>query len=373
MAQVMLLLWILCIFSRQIGVIGDIDTEDECTTPDSEAKIYCNYTTSDIPIVRWYKGESVRADRLVIVLNPNGMQVPQAGFDRHSVIDVANLKIVSTQVADIDTYWCEISGFGITTESKSATLTVIDAPADATVQLQSPIDESTEKQSEVTTMTCSTSDTEVTHYLWRKNGESIDTNPSSITLSESGKILTILNTTKEDSGNYLCTAVNCAGEFTSDAKKLVVNYACRVQIKVYAKSTNWKDEDITIEVTNDCFPSGNITWENSRGKIDSTDPVLKIKAEKNYRKVSCTACNTLGCNTASESINILNITLVGFILVMVFIVVGISVVIIVICVVKSWKKKKDRNREEKSGAALNDTRLENTADERGNSTGNAQA
>lgn len=148
---------------------------------------------------------------------------------------------------------------------------------------------------------------------WRKDGKPLlEKDITSNRITSSGGQLLIKSATREDSGNYTCSLVNCAGNVTSNSSQVIVKEAPRILGVV---STNVRrGDDAVLSCVVSSFPPSNITWK-FKGKtlkfsdrLEFLDDTYTLKVKKvtfeDAGSYECSLTNELGEARANATLTV---------------------------------------------------------------------
>ncbi|XP_071954058.1 uncharacterized protein [Antedon mediterranea] len=222
---------------------------------------------------------------------------------------VSSLQILSAQVDDTSTYYCQGNGVIVA----QTDLTVKDVPIARIVPRDASI-----TNGQNTTLTCrltnSIDDVLNEPVVWKKNGvvigEHLD-GDGKMDVNLAGTELTIIDGDASDGGLYVCGQYNRSLEVESQ-----IDLQTRIELSSDIK-LNVKD-GTTISAQINCsakgYPYASVQWGGSVGdlqgissqnaNLSTVTSSLEISNKNFEDKITCTASNILGSSTTSFEINI---------------------------------------------------------------------
>ncbi|CAH1270966.1 HMCN1 [Branchiostoma lanceolatum] len=236
----------------------------------------------------------------------NGQAVSNTDF-QHQMLFSGGLQIPIAQLQHTGTYVCKVNNEA-GSSSRTITLEVQAPPVISPVQTQRTVVEG-----EDVTLPCEVEGTPVPAITWLKDQQVLNL-PTPRIQDRPGQ-LTIKEAQRDDGGEYVCTAINAAGE-DSHSFTLIIFGAGRRKVKVDfgppvvpsvtkhpGDTTVTKGADIQLECAAEGVPTPEITW-TFRGKIlpassvnGHSSLVVRNARKKDEGTYSCVAENTAGRRT----------------------------------------------------------------------------
>ncbi|XP_078604169.1 hemicentin-1-like isoform X2 [Branchiostoma floridae x Branchiostoma japonicum] len=219
----------------------------------------------------------------------NGTPVINANF-QHQMLFSGGLQIPIAQLQHTGTYVCKVSNEA-GSSSRTMTLEVQAPPLIAPVQTQRTVVEG-----EDVTLPCEAEGTPVPAITWLKDQQVLSLPTSRLQVSPGQ--LTIKEAQRDDGGEYVCTAINAAGEDSHSFTLIIFVVPSITKIPGDTKVT--KGADIQLECAAEGVPTPMITW-TFRGKIlpapsvnGYSSLVVRNARKKDEGTYSCVAENTAG-------------------------------------------------------------------------------
>ncbi|XP_078687492.1 hemicentin-1-like isoform X2 [Branchiostoma floridae x Branchiostoma belcheri] len=219
----------------------------------------------------------------------NGKPIVSTDF-QHQMLFSGGLQIPIAQLEHTGTYACKVTNEA-GSSSRTITLEVQAPPVIAPVQTQRTVVEGQD-----VSLPCEAEGTPVPAITWLKDQQVLNLQTSRIQVSPGQ--LTIKEAQRDDGGEYICSAINAAGEDSHSFTLLIFVVPSLTQFPGDTKVT--EGEDIQLECAAEGVPTPVITW-TFRGKIIPASSVngysslvVRNARKKDEGTYSCVAENTAG-------------------------------------------------------------------------------
>lgn len=216
--------------------------------------------------------------------------------ERIRLVEGYNLEIRDVQTTDAGDYICHLAT--LHPKEITHTLEVLVPPRIQRLKSGSSVEV---RKGEPVTLDCNASGNPIPNITWTRKNDVLPLGEKSI----SGSAYTIKQTTRHDSGVYICTANNGVGTPATEQINLKVNYAPEIQVE---KSWIHSGENVEAELV--CIvhaePAAEVLWYRDTLQLDMTERriaenrgsrhtliIRKVKYE-DFGNYSCVADNAIG-------------------------------------------------------------------------------
>ncbi|XP_020608169.1 roundabout homolog 1-like [Orbicella faveolata] len=290
-----------CVASNELGndtsnvATLDVQYPPEITVhPEAETKseeenvtLSCKADGNPVPTMSWTR---------------NGFPVDQSGRISFSA-DKKQLTITHVNRTDSGEYRCVASNSLGNDTSKASTVDVQYQPK-ITVDPQAV----TTTEGGNLTLSCNATGNPVPTMSWTRDGSPVNTS-GRISFSDNKTQLTIMDVSRTDSGEYRCVATNRAGNDTSNAATLNVQY--QPEITVHPRSVvKTEGDNVTLSCNATANPVPTISWFRDGSPVDSS----RISFSEDNKQLTitdvnrtdsgeyrCVASNELGNDTSNAA------------------------------------------------------------------------